>query len=58
MLEAQSNAAAKIVSDVLWCEKRETHSLYGATWLMQPFVEEPAFASLRELSRLHAGEAT
>ncbi|KAJ1448864.1 hypothetical protein M885DRAFT_124624 [Pelagophyceae sp. CCMP2097] len=53
MLALQLGSAAKVVDDVLWCDAHDTHTLYSAVWLMQPYVDEGTVARLQELCDYH-----
>ena len=48
MFEDQLQAATLILEDAPLCPEPDTLALYSATWLMEPFISEPAVATTLE----------
>lgn len=50
--------ATTIANDVLWCEDRDTHAIYGSVLLLQPAVNKDEVAMLKDVCELAGDLAT
>ena len=53
MYEKQLHATRLLADDVLWCDDRDTHAVYGTVLLLQPYVEKDFLSNLRETCELN-----
>ena len=53
MASSRRSAEPRSLDDVLWCDDRDTHAVYGTVLLLQPYVEKDFLSNLRETCELN-----